>query len=531
MLREDKYFRTLTEEELWQRYCGFLDLSIDDFMNIQNELLMNQIAQIADSPLGRKIMGSQKPNSMEEFRQNIPITTYQDYEPYLSERQEDALAVKPLDWCHSSGRGGEFKWIPYSKEALDVISRLFVGYLILAAASNKGEVRIKPGERVVMHIPPRPYLSGTLLYHTAQAFTVQIIPPFEEAENMEFQDRIQRGFQMALEKGVDEMASISSVMVKVGERMAEVAQGMNFSLGMLKPRVLYTIARAFILSKMQKRPMLPKDLWHPKSIITGGTDTSIYKDLVTYYWGKTPFEMYGSTELVTIACQNWNKKWMTCIPYTALLEFIPEEDSLKLREDESYQPKTILYNELEEGKIYEVVFTHYYGMPLLRYRLKDLIQVVALGDDETGVKLPQILFHSRVGETIDLAGLTRLTERVLWQAIDNTGVKQEDWSACKEYDQDRTYLRIYIELKEERDVKEIEELVDKQLKVVDLDYRDIAAYLDFQPVRVTVLSKGTFTRYYQEKVKEGADLAHLKPPHVNASTEAIQQLIALSKQG
>jgi len=35
MLSEDKYFRDLTDSELWQRYCGFLDLSIDEFMELQ----------------------------------------------------------------------------------------------------------------------------------------------------------------------------------------------------------------------------------------------------------------------------------------------------------------------------------------------------------------------------------------------------------------------------------------------------------------------------------------------------------------
>jgi hypothetical protein len=51
MLPEDQYFQTLTEDELWQRYCGFLDLSIDEFMAIQKELLMDQIERVADSLL------------------------------------------------------------------------------------------------------------------------------------------------------------------------------------------------------------------------------------------------------------------------------------------------------------------------------------------------------------------------------------------------------------------------------------------------------------------------------------------------
>ncbi len=53
MLSEDKYFRDLTEAELWQRYCGFLDLSIDQFMEIQENLLMEQIGLVADSLLGK----------------------------------------------------------------------------------------------------------------------------------------------------------------------------------------------------------------------------------------------------------------------------------------------------------------------------------------------------------------------------------------------------------------------------------------------------------------------------------------------
>ncbi|MCD6359032.1 MAG: GH3 auxin-responsive promoter family protein, partial [Dehalococcoidia bacterium] len=104
MLPEDKYFKTLSEEELWQRYCGFLDLSIDEFMEIQQRLLMEQIELVADSFLGKKIMNGNKPQSVEEFRLTVPITSYQDYEPYLSEQREDVLAEKPLFWCHSAGR-------------------------------------------------------------------------------------------------------------------------------------------------------------------------------------------------------------------------------------------------------------------------------------------------------------------------------------------------------------------------------------------------------------------------------------------
>jgi hypothetical protein len=530
MLREDKYFQTLNEQELWHRYCGFFDFSAGEFMEIQEHLLMDQINMVADSLLGKKIMGDKRPKSGEEFRRLVPLTTYEDYEPYLSERQEDALAVKPLFWCHSAGRGGEFKWLPYTSEAAEVAGRVFVGYIILATAHQRGEIRIRPGERMLIHTAARPYASGSFLHYLSQIFSLRCMPPLEEAETMSFQDRVQRGFQMALRCGVDEIFSISSVLVKVGERMAGQAQGIKLSRFMLHPQVFSRFVRAWWHSKRQKRPILPQDVWRAKGIMCGGTDTAIYKEDVVYYWGEMPFEVYGATEAINIAAQNWTKKWLTFIPYTAFWEFIPEDESIKSREDKSYHPTTLLLNELEVGKLYEVVLTQFYGMPLLRYKMGDIIKVVALSDDEAGVNLPQIVFHTKVGETIDLASLARLTERVIWQAINNIGVKYEDWSARKEYEHDKTFLRLYIELKEEKETAEIEQLVHEQLKIVDLDYRDIDSWLELQPVRITVLSRGTFERYYQEKVNEGADLAHLKPPHINAPEVVIQRLLQLSGQ-
>ena len=137
----------------------------------------------------------------------------------------------------------------------------------------------------------------------------------------------------------------------------------------------------------------------------------------------------------------------------------------------------------------------------------------------------------RTDDFIDLASLARLDERTIWQAIFNTGVKLEDWSARKEYDHNQAYLQIYLELKEERDAREVEQMIDHQLQVIDVDYRDIDSWLQIHPVRVTLLSPGTFYRFYQEKQEEGADLGHLKPPHMNASEVVIQKLLQLSQQG
>jgi len=529
VLPEDKYFQTLTEAELWQRYCGFLDLSINEFMEIQKELLMDEIERVADSTLGKKIMGNRKPKTVEEFRHTVPLTTYDDYEPYLSERREDALAVKPYFWCHSAGRGGRFKWFPHTSEFLEKTNRNFLASWILASSKRKGEVNVAPELRVLATLPPPPYASGAGFQFFAQHFSCQTIPPPEMVEHMELRERMQKGFDIALRDGVDILTAISSVLVRMGEGFSERTRSKKFSLSMLHPKIVFRLLRAMILSKRAKRPILPKDLWSPKGIVCGGMDTNIYKHDIAHYWGREPFDFYVSTETMFVAMQAWNKKAMTFLPDIVFLEFIPHDKRLKHQDNKDYQPSTVLLNEVEEGKLYEVIITQFHGLPLLRYRLDDVIKIVCLRDEETGVNVPQILIQGKVGATIDLAGLADLDEKTIWQAIANTGIKYTDWSACKEYDQNQTYLRLYLELKEEKEAAEMATMIDEQLKIVDTDYKDIDTYLKLQPVRVTLLSPGTFQRYMEEKGKEGADLAHLKPTHINAPEAVIQRLLQLSE--
>ncbi len=262
-------------------------------------------------------------------------------------------------------------------------------------------------------------------------------------------------------------------------------------------------------------------------IVAGGIDTSIYKKDVAYYWGVEPLDFYVSAETLFVAMQAWNKKAMTFIANSVFLEFIPYDKKSEYTDIKDSHPRTVLLNELEEGKLYEVILTQFHGMPLLRYRINDLIKVVALKDEEAGIHLPQIMIQRKVGESIGLGGLADIDEKTIWQAIVDSGIKFVDWTARKEIDQNQSFIRLYIELKEQREAVEIATTIDNQLKILDADYRDVGAYLKLQPVKVTLLPAGTFQRYTAEKRREGADLAHLKPVRVNPPEEILQRLLRL----
>ncbi len=523
---EDKYFQSLTQAELWRRYCGFLDFSVQEFMTVQEQLLLDQLERVWNSPLGRQIMGGRRPASAAEFRSQVPLTTYDDYEPYLSERREDVLACTPALWCHSSGRMGRFKWFPHSAEFMERVNKSCLSALTLACTREKGRVNFGPGFRFLLVLPPAPYTSGCLFDTFAQHFTFRAMPPQDGGEGLPFQQRVAAGFQMALRDGVDVIGAIASVLVKMGEQFEEQTRSMKLSPSMLHPAIVSRLVRARLRAWREGRPMLPRDLWPSRAIATGGVDTAIYKAAIERYWGSEPYEFYTCAEGFLVAIQGWNKKGLYFLPDIAYYEFIPEEEVRKWQDDSSYQPATVLYDQLEEGRLYEVVITQLYGMPLLRYRMKDLIRITGLSDPETGVRLPQMQFQRRVGETIDLAALARIDERTLWQALAESGLRVVDWCALKEYDGAQTYLRLFAELKDDGSPETVAALVDEQLKRIDVDYRDIESYLGLQPIRVTLLRKGTFARYADRQREAGADLAHLKPPHINPSQEVVEQLLA-----
>ena len=72
--------------------CGFLSLDIEEFMEIQNSLLLQQLELWSSSAIGKKIMRGAKPKTVEEFRQLVPLTDYKDYCPELLEKKRRRIA-------------------------------------------------------------------------------------------------------------------------------------------------------------------------------------------------------------------------------------------------------------------------------------------------------------------------------------------------------------------------------------------------------------------------------------------------------
>jgi hypothetical protein len=186
-------------------------------------------------------------------------------------------------------------------------------------------------------------------------------------------------------------------------------------------------------------------------------------------------------------------------------------------------------DQVQPGEIYEIVGTSFHGGAFVRYRVGDLIRVTALRDKEHGIDIPQMVFHSRADDVIDLSGFTRLTERSIAWALENAKIGYSDWTARKDVEGDKPRVHLYIERAnhEHRDSEAIGRAVHDCLKDLDPEYHDWAELLGGDLPSVTLLSPGTFERYMTEKQAEGADLAQLKPVRMKPPDRTIGDLLRL----
>jgi len=537
MTRPLDLLREGRKEELWQMCCGFLDLSLEQFMAIQKRLLMEEIELLKNCELGRKVMCGATPKTVEEFREQVPLTTYSDYLPELMEKKEDALPTKPAMWVHTIGKPGEYniKTVPLSERFLHEFERVASGIGLLTSCNDHGDFPVKEHMKVLCATGSRYYGAGIIGYLLKRGLGCDFLP--SNAEEAPFQERTRAGFKEALYRGLDAPGGLSTILVYVGEVFKQGAIDVDTRFLLSHPKASARLIKGLIKSKLARRPLLPKDLWKIKIALGGGTDSAVFRERVEELWGKKPLEVYGGTEGGIYATQTWDYEGMTFIPNLNFFEFITEREWFKWQLDHSYQPKTILLDEVKAGEKYEIVITNFYGGIMTRYRPGDMVRITSLRNEKLNIDIPQMVFEKRADELIIIFGVGHLTEKLIGEAIENSGVPYVDWTARKEVIDNKPALHIYLELKgnyiasEQNVAASVYDELEKLDSVYHFNlhkyaYGDAISYLGLRPLAVTFLPQGAFSSYISQRQAEGAAVSNLKPPHINPSDEVLSLLRA-----
>jgi hypothetical protein len=288
--------------------------------------------------------------------------------------------------------------------------------------------------------------------------------------------KLQLGLWRGMELGVDCVVGMASTLLMTRREFERLVRKATFRqfLSQAGPKT----ALRWMLNKLTRlggnSNWEPKSLLAPKAVVTWGADTAYFTPMLEAQWGASIFELYASSEGGIIAMQDWRRKGLVPVPTSVYLEFlpagtVPDRDA------------TILMDKLEEGGLYEPVITSFYGMPYLRLRQGDLLQVV--GRNEKGI--PQFKFHSRADDIIDLGSIARINGATLKEALAEVGVPEGQWAARKEYlDGGRPVMSIYVDVEPET-AKALQWKLHRAIGKIDPHYREASFTLGYTLLRIS----------------------------------------------
>ena len=520
-MRLQEKLHEYTKEEIWEEYCGFLTLSMDEFMSIQNRLLQEQMELWTSSTLGQSILKGKKPRTIDEFRTMVPLTTYEDYAPILLSRQTEALPSEPVTWVHTTWEGGihPLKVAPYTKGMLDTFQHNVISCMILSTSRKKGDFSISVDDHMLYALAPLPYVTGLLPLLLANEIDIEFLPPVKEALKLSFKERNVQGFKMGMKKGIEYFFGLGSVLYYVSQGISFMKgggnRGLKEKLHSVSPKMLHRILVAKSRCRKEHRELLPKDLFQLRGFMCAGTDNRCYKADLEKMWGVAPMELFAGTEPTCIGCETWSREGVYFFPDACFYEFIPEDEMYKNMEYPDYQPRTVLWNEVQPGGIYELVLTVFKGGAFARYRIGDMFRCTGIGSEKENNEIPRFEYIDRVPKIIDIAGFTRITENSINQAIELSRLPISTWTAKKEFSaNNRPYLHLYVELQRENligsavSIRILQEQLGIYFRYLDQDYEDLKKILGIDPLKITMLKCGTFAAY--EK-KFGAPIRKMNP--------------------
>jgi len=525
------------QDTAWERFTGFRNLTVDQFCEIQEQLLVEQIRTIGGSKLGARLLRMTKPENVEDFRATIPITAYAHYTKYLEPSARDDLPAFEYMWAHTTGAQARYKYVPYTRRAYTRMLDNLMGAFLLSTAREPGDVRIGPGSSVMYNVPPRPYLSGFAAFGMERRFGLKGVLDPAAAEHMEFKTKIRTNFETAMERKVDLIISMTSVLVSAGEQFAESmsrkkstkkARSSNSKLSL---RAKIKVASAAVKAAFRGRKARAGDVWDAKGIIGWGVDTPVFRDRVEGHWGMPPREIYACTEGGVMGVQGRDAVGMVFNPYMNFVEFLPSSEAIKMEKDSSYNGKTHLMNEVVPGEMYEVVISSYYGMPFVRYRIGHQVRFLERSASADPTSLPEFEFLGRSDDRLDIAGFTRIDEKTMYQAVEGTGLPIGSWTARTESRDGKPILHLYAEANESIVQSEAEDKIHSALRDEDDFYRDLEDMLGIRPLEITLLPSGTWDRYYDDRLKQGLQLHDLVPPRMNSTENDVSDLVNLASQG
>ena len=496
-----------------------------------------------NSELGERY-GFREISDADDYRRAVPLTTYDDYRPYIRRMKEGGeqhlLTDKRIAMlAQTSGTAaGEKKLVPVSAEAAVGFFRVtcIIAHNLHVAMKKRGLKRSYGKGLLLTDVNPKrnnggnEVSTGNITGFSIDAMRLIIpvlaaIPP-EALANPDLKDTkyIKARYALAdpdlVYMGGIYMSAVTDMMSYIINNHEMLIK--DIETGRIDPSIEMTDeVRRTLESRLEPDPVRAAELrrvfsepshegllnriWKDMSFVCaiGMGDFKPftrtmkgYSDPDTYY----NYLAFGASESFVGQAIGLDDTRFLLFPDIGFFEFIPAEGE---------QGRPLLMDELEPGSLYEVVVTNKYG--LYRYMLRDVIRVVGYEGE-----VPYFEFAYRANHVTDIGGV-HITGEDLSLAVEkfsaDEGLSVRDYCLYANTKEEHPHVELFIETDRElgkSDIGRISETFERDLQESCFLYAEHRGKGDVASSVVIPVKSGTFMEYRERQFSRGASPNQLK---------------------
>ena len=512
----------------------------DKARQIQREQLLDILRQNSGTAYGERF-GFSEIRSTSDFQSRVPLSLYQDYEPYieaiLSGEKCQLTAEDPVYFAITSGSTGTPKYVPVTETDM-AVHRDYIHWGVYGMVRE--HFPQLPPEALfgkILHVGEfaRTQLPGGQLCGVRSASLYQWldrdggfdVSDYCVPKEVLFPERVEDLTYLKVRFALAErrLTAIHSVFLHrvVGvldyirehwelllRDMAEgtvdggipLSEPWRHKLRLWLPPNPQRAAELRPLSINRQPGDMVRRIWPDIRYILGigGQNFPVYTRAMEFYAGSVPIHhfIYGASEgFLSIAAGVGVPDAYILLPEAGFFEFLPVSE-------ETGTALTI--EQVEAGKRYELVFTNHSG--LYRYRMRDVLEIVGFF-----AEAPVVRFCYRLNQALNVADEKLNTEhlRSAMELFQKRTGKQAAFCVQEDYSARPGRYLFYIEGPLQPGA---ESLLDNCLQTVSPGYRGCRSMGDIAPPRVRSLSFGSFQRYEESLARSGRTMVQYKPVQI-----------------
>ena len=526
-----------------------IELFTRDPMKAQRSVLRKIVRRSKTSELGKKYDFANI-HSIEDYRRQVPLSTYADYEPYVERMMQGEKNLmytgRNVRYCSSSGSIGKPKVLP--KGVSDLWKMQCIGFSCSVATA--AHWLKKRGVRMPAQIGPlalvltgHPAKDGKKVNGAGQVpldYLKALLPTFCTSplslmypEHEELLDTAYLQLRFAVEnRNVSYLGSMVITLLTTMFESLEANWRMlcdDIEKGTIDPSVRITPElRAQYCKKFKPNPTRAAELrrefekgfddpiapriW-PKLTWAYGMISStlqVYVQKLRRYIGPDiPLHNmgYAAAEGFFAMATELNVSDYVLLPHCIFFEFIPIADD---EDDGGENPQTLLIHELEVGKQYEVVVSNFSG--LYRYRMEDVVQVTRMHNNTPMV---EFLYRRNLGMNIaNEKTTTEMVDMAAKETAARNGAEFVGYSFHADYSTTPPRYCMVAEPKERADEETRQKMIetlDALMKEYNEKYFKYRRWGMLSAPEVLFLREGTYDAYKESLRGKGMVLNQVKP--------------------